>query len=453
MENLIPSKEQEVSLVRKAQAWTRQSLSFKLGIIAVLIIILLIPQSLTNQLILERQDRKWEAENEVMSKWSDRQLLIGPYLSVPYQVQRDVYIDNKVVKKNEQQMAYFFPETLSLDGEVNGEALHRGIFDVVVYKSNLQLTGEFGALNLENLQIKDESIKWSKAKLHFGVNDLRGIGENPKIMVNGKTYSAEPFDDKNNDISGLAVDLDLSEAFSHLKYDCQFQLKGSKELKFVPLGKTTHVVLHGTWKDPSFQGTYLPEHREVSDSGFTSTWKILHFNRAFGQEFSAELPEMYSSSFGLSLLMAVDQYQMSTRTSKYAILIIVLSFLSMFLIEVISNRKIHPFQYILIGLALVLYYTLLIALSEQIGFNQAYLIASICTILLLAFYTQSLFKRWSNMLIFSGMLTLFYVFVFVITKEQDYALLIGSIGLFIALAVTMFATKKIDWFNEKHQAS
>ncbi len=175
----------------------------------------------------------------------------------------------------------------------------------------------------------------------------------------------------------------------------------------------------------------------------------MYFNRSFGQEFSEQLPEMHTSSFGMAVLMAVDQYQMSTRTSKYAILIIILSFLSMFLIEVISKLKIHPFQYILIGLALVLYYTLLIALSEQIGFNKAYLIASISIILLLAFYTQSLFKRWSNMFVFTSMLTVFYTYVFVITKEQDYALLIGSIGLFIALAATMFATKKIDWYNGK----
>lgn len=442
--------ENQKTLTERIQEWTSSSISLKLFIIGFLILMLLIPQSFTNDLIRERQDRQWEAENEITEKWSREQQIVGPYLSIPFYTDEVVEVageeKTKIIRTH--KTAYLFPETLNIDGSVEGEPLHRGIFDVVVYKSKIDIAGNFSQLHYDKLGIIKENINWAKVKMHISVSDLRGIGENPTIEVNGNKFTAEPYNDEINYLSGLAVDLKLTDSIDVLNFSCNIALKGSKELYFVPIGKTTEVNLHGEWKDPSFQGTFLPETRELTDEGFKSTWKVLHFNRPFGQEFVSKLPNLSSASFGIILRMPVDQYQQSTRTSKYALLIIVLSFLSMFLMEVITKSKIHPLQYILVGLALVLYYTLLIALSEQIGFNLAYLISSIATIVLVALYALSFFKSKINMLVFSSTLSLFYAFVFVITKEQDYALLIGSIGLFIALAATMYASRKIDWYKK-----
>lgn len=442
--------ENQKTLTERIQEWTSTSISLKLFIIGFLILMLLIPQSFTNDLIRERQDRQWEAENEITEKWSREQQIVGPYLSIPFYTDEVVEVageeKTKIIRTH--KTAYLFPETLNIDGSVEGEPLHRGIFDVVVYKSKIDIAGNFSQLHYDKLGIIKENINWAKVKMHISVSDLRGIGENPTIDVNGTKFISEPYNDESNLLSGLAVDLNLKDSIDALNFSCNIALKGSKELYFVPIGKTTEVNLHGEWKDPSFQGTFLPETRELTEEGFKSTWKVLHFNRPFGQEFVSKLPNLSSSSFGLILRMPVDQYQQSTRTSKYALLIIVLSFLSMFLMEVITKSKIHPLQYILVGLALVLYYTLLIALSEQIGFNLAYLISSIATIVLVALYALSFFKSKLNMLVFSSTLSLFYAFVFVITKEQDYALLIGSIGLFIALAATMYASRKIEWYKE-----
>ncbi len=439
--------EESKSVIEKFQEWTGKSVSLKLLTIGFIILILLIPQSFISDLINERQLRQIEVEKEVTEKWSRQQTLIGPYISLPFYSVKEMTEDKEVKYVKEHKTAYFFPETLEIDGVIDGKSLHRGIFDVVVYNSNLSLKGKFSKANLASLGIDPTTVSWDKLKMHISLSDMRGIGENTKIMVDGKEKIAEPLHDERNNLSGLVVDLNFDDEMPSINFACNLVLKGSKGMFFSPIGKTTKVNLKGDWSSPSFQGDFIPENREVTDQGFEGQWKVLHFNRPFGQEFVNFLPALEKSSFGLTLNMPVDQYQKSTRTAKYALLIIVLSFLSMFLMEIIGKNKIHPLQYTLVGLALILYYTILIALSEHIGFSLAYLISSAATILLLVLYSFTLFTKKINIIIFAAILCVFYLFIYIITKEQDYALLIGSFGLFIALASTMFASRKINWYK------
>lgn len=437
-----------LSLLDKFQDWIARSTSLKLLVIGFIVLILLIPQSFTIDLINERQARLLETENEVTNKWSRAQTVIGPYLALPYNYYHEVSSngENKVVK--ELKTAYFLPDVLDVKGDLQAESLHRGIFDVVVYKGDIQFKAEFGNIPLQKLGITPDQVLWDQASFLISVSDLRGIGENPDISLNNSPLLSEPFSANQSLQKGLQFPVSLDSLSKELNFSGSLKLKGSKDFQLVPLGKTTVMNLSGNWPNPSFQGEFLPEKRELTKDGFQSTWKVLHFNRPFGQEFSNTLPNFSESSFGLSLKLPVDQYQQSIRTSKYAILIIVLSFLALFLMETFSKRRIHPLQYTLVGFALVLYYTLLIALSEQFGFTIAYLIASIATVGLLAFYSKSLFSKVKTSAIFSGILTAFYIFIFVIIKQQDYALLIGSIGLFLALALTMFISRKIDWYKK-----
>lgn len=435
------------SVLEKFQEWTSKSVSLELLTIGFIILMLLIPQSFISDLISERQIRQLDVEQEVTEKWSRQQTLVGPYLSLPFYTIKEMMVDKEVQYIKEHKTAYFFPETLSIAGAIKGKSLHRGIFDVVVYNSNLILKGNFTKANLVALGIDSANASWDKLKMHVSLSDMRGIGENTTIMINGKEKVAEPYHDEINNLSGLVVDLKSDEEMNAIQFSCKLALKGSKGMFFTPIGKTTTVTLKGDWSSPSFQGDFIPENRNVSESGFESEWKVLHFNRPFGQQFVNNMPDIEKSSFGLTLNMPVDQYQKSTRTAKYALLIIVLSFLSMFLMEIIGKNKIHPLQYTLVGLALILYYTLLIALSEHIGFNKAYFISSASTILLLALYSFTLFTKKINTLIFSIILCIFYLFIYIITKEQDYALLIGSFGLFITLAATMYASRKINWYK------
>jgi inner membrane protein len=225
------------------------------------------------------------------------------------------------------------------------------------------------------------------------------------------------------------------------------RLNGSESLSFIPAGKITKVELNSGWNNPSFTGSFLPDTREIRQDGFSASWKILHLNRNFPQVWTGEQPSLSESVFGVNLLMRVDEYQKNMRTSKYAALFIGLTFLALFIIELLSGRAVHPVQYLLVGLGLALFYSLLLSLSEQIRFPYAYGIASLGMILLISFYSKSVFRQDRLVFWVSGILVVLYAYFYVILQLQDLALLIGSLGLFVILAVVMFLTKGVDWFE------
>ncbi|GAB3218599.1 cell envelope integrity protein CreD [Algoriphagus aestuariicola] len=436
------------SIIDRTQHLVSKSISIKLLVIGFIVAILLIPQSMTLNLIQERQSRMEEAEEDVSSKWSRSQTLAGPFLGVPFYQIKQTETAGQTKTTKELRTAYFFPEDLAILGKLEAQSLHRGIFDVVVYSGDLELNAKFQPLPLGKLSLQPDQMLWDQAALYLGLSDLRGIGENPQIKIDGTTFAAEPFSDEKTLLKGLQIPLQLDSANLGFDFSGKLKVKGSREFQVAPVGKTTQMQLSGNWPSPSFQGEFLPEFRELTEESFSSHWKVLHFNRPFGQEFIGKIPVVENSAFGLSLKLPADQYQQSVRTSKYAVLIIILSFLSLFLMEVFTKKRIHPLQYTLVGFSLVLYYTLLIALSEQLGFQLAYFLASTATVGLLAGYAKSLFGNLKTTALFAGILIVFYSFIFVIVKQQEYALLIGSIGLFVALATTMFISRKIDWYKD-----
>ena len=228
----------------------------------------------------------------------------------------------------------------------------------------------------------------------------------------------------------------------------QLKFKGSSGLDFIPVGKTTLVNLSGPWGNPSFNGEFLPDTRTIAENEFTAEWRVLHFNRPFAQQWIDENKNLAGSDFGVDLLIPVEQYQKSMRTSKYGVLIILLTFVSLFLVEISQKIKIHPFQYILMGAALIVYYTLLLSISEQVGYNGSYLISSMATVVLLTLYSASFLKPKKMVGLFSGLLVAFYGFIYVIIIQQDFSLLTGSIGLFIVISALMYLTRKINWYRE-----
>ena len=426
--------------------WVRQATTIKGLVIFVLTMLLLIPTSMIESLIFERQGRQQEAVAEVSGKWGRQQNLAGPFLILPYELtlrNSDGKIIDKVLKH-----AFYLPDALKINGQVQPELRHRGIFEVVLYSSALSLEGSFGKLQTDQFIPADAQILWEQAQLALSIPDLRGLKDQVKLDWDAQSSLFDP----GIPVSGLAesgihVPISLQkEANGAHTFKISLALKGSGSLFFTPVGKVTEVAISAPWADPSFSGAFLPEEKQIDGSGFTANWKVLNLNRNYPQQWLGEANTSYAeSAFGVDFLLPVDNYQKSTRSVKYAILFISLTFLTIFFIEMRQKTRVHAFQYALIGLALVIFYTLLVSISEHLSFDSAYLIAAIMTIALTTLYANALFASRQMAFLVGGTLTVLYGFLFVVLQQQDYALLIGSIGLFLILAAVMYFSRKIEW--------
>jgi inner membrane protein len=442
-------------LFERFNQWIAESVMIKLFSIGFLVLILLIPASWIEDLINERQSRADTVMKEVASKWSGAQTFTGPVLVIPFTRQEIIqrWQDGKQVDEIKESLhkAFFLPEVLQLSVEVKPEVLHRGIFDVAVYQSNVQVEARFMKPDFSNWAVPADRVHWKDAALVYALSDLRGISENPRFMMGDKNVAAEPSSDiginAGEPRTGLRIPLPWNSADDfNGNFTGMLAIRGSEGLYFVPVGKTTLVKAMGEWNAPSFEGQMLPTERTVSSTGFSANWKVLSFNRPFAQKWMDAEQSLSGNAFGVRLLIPADQYQKSTRTAKYDELIILLAFTVLFLVEITTKIKIHPFQYILIGVALIVYYTLLLSLSEQWGYNTAYAISSVATLGLLTFYSSTFLKRKITGL-FAALMGSFYVFIFVIIQAEDFSLLIGSIGLFVMVGLLMYFSRNIQWYK------
>lgn len=437
--------------------WLKESVTVKLFFIAVLVLLLLIPSSLVQDLIRERTYRQDDMIKEIASQWSGSQLVKGPVLIIPYR--KNVKFINAAQKESTKEVVenlYVLPENLNIKADVSPEVLHRGMFDAVVYNSTIRLSGNFAKADLAMFSLTQEQLILDKARLTFSISDLKGLKNNPVIKAAGQLLTAEPtFNNRDLFDDGLQANINLNGVKDNaFTFDYTLQLKGSQDLHFLHLGKTTDVEATGNWATPSFDGRYLPDTRKVNDKGFIAKWRMVYYNRPYPQQWVADNTllnnekKQEDASFGVKLRLPVDQYQKTMRTSKYAILIILLTFISLFLTEVIRKQRIHVFNYILIGAAMIIYYTLLLSFSEQVGYNIAYLIASVSTIALISVFISSLLHNKKAAGLFAAILSIFYLFIFVVIQLEDLALMIGSIALFIVVALLMYFSRKINW--DKH---
>lgn len=441
---------------------------FKMMIIGVLSLLLLIPTAMIGELIREREVRRNQAIDEIDAKWGNRQVVAGPILTLPYK--KIVLQDGKSVEVLDY--AHFLPDTLSVKGFIAPEMRQRGIYQVAVYGSNIKFEGIFSQPNLSDLSIASEKVLWNEAFVSIGISDMRGIKENVVIKWDGKDSNARP---------GLGKDLSLGGSSAQTRdaimlekipssvgmnsgvnfkvamnpaggkaipYSFGLNLNGSEGLDFVPLGRETNVELASVWQSPNFGGAFLPEKMEVNKEGFKANWKVLQLNRNFPQSWAGNTnQDILSSAFGVNLLIPVDEYQKNSRANKYAILFIALTFLIFFFSEVMNKLRIHPMQYLLVGLALVLFFSLLLSLTEHFNFNFAYLISSLSTISMVTLYSKHIFKSLQMSMLQAGIMLIVYGFIFAILQLQDYSLLVGSIGLFFILAIVMYISRKIDWYE------
>lgn len=427
--------------------WQRNAVILKLSVIFILVLLLLIPKSMIEGVIRERSYRQNEAISEVGEKWGHPQTLTGPYLSIPYD---EVYLDKENKPTKVVRYLHILPKQLETSGNLDPKQLNRGIYDVTVYSSNLEVSGVFELPDLSSLDLDSASIHWNQTKMCMGISDLRGIERELHVMANGKDLLWNPGLPSNGLASeGVSVSLDLKPFFDgkSIDYSIPLQLRGSDHIQFLPLGKTTKTKLTSTWGDPAFDGAFLPVERTVDESGFVGEWEVLHLNRNIPEFFVGTLNNMSSWTYGVRLYIPADGYHQTERAIKYAILFIALTFMIFFFVEIINKLKVHPIQYILIGLALVLFYLLLLSFSEHLNFNASYFISSASTIGLISLYSIAVLKSKQLGMLILGTLTVLYGFVFTLIQMQDFSLLIGSIGLFLILAVMMYFSKSIQWYK------
>ncbi len=442
-----------------------QSNTAKLFMIGFLTLILLIPLALVQDLINERAKRQSDVIDEINSKWGEEVFVYGPILKVPYTTYTTSEVYDKTSgttitqKTPEEHFAYFFPENLINQSEVNTENKKRTNYETAVFTAEMNFKGNYVKPDFSAQKIPNQDIQWDKATLLFRTSNQSSI-KDVSISLGGDKYVFEPVYNKNDKniyinkrtgqrnslkVSSLETSfIDFSQYFENSNFSFSVNYKGSSKISVVPIGKTTQATIKSNWNSPKFDGNFLPNHN-ITNDGFTADWKILHINRPFSQQSFGVLPDISEYTFDVDFIIPVDEYQKNERASKYGFLTIGLTFLIFFLIQTISKIRIHMFQYTMIGLALIMFYTLLISITEHSSFIKAYLIAALMIIALISLYAISILKNKKFPLFIGLSLSALYGFIFVIIQLENYALLAGSIGLFLILAAVMFISRKIDW--------
>jgi len=443
--------------------WLKNSLTARMFIIGFLSLIMLIPLFMVQDLIKERSQRQKAVVSEINDKWGDEVVIYGPILKLPYHSYREKKINNslnQITTETVQEIKYFylFPQELNISSTIDPEIKKRSFYKTVVYKSKTGISGNFSIPNFQEEDIPEESILWEKARIIIKTSNLKGVNDQMHVSLANNTYRfTSKYRNQTDQLSGsnslflMESEVLNKEAISmadNIKFEMDISVNGSSKISFVPIGKTTKAEIVSDWQTSSFTGNFLPYNEDkLKKNGFNAKWKILDINRPFPQNFNDNLPDLTKYSFGVNFLIPVDEYQKSERATKYGFLVIGLTFLLFFLIQTLSKIPIHPFQYVMIGLGLIMFYTLLISISEHSSFLKAYLIAGISVILMISLYSRSILKGWKFPLFIGFSLLTLYSFIYIIIQLENYALLVGSIGLFLILAGLMFVSRKIDWNN------
>lgn len=413
-------------------------ITIKLLIIAGMTLLLLIPTLMIENLITERKTRSEQITDEVSEKWAKTQTITTPYLTIPYTFNTD---------KNQVTHYVSLPtDNIVINGNITPETRHRSIFSVLLYKSALELQGNFH-IPMEELT-KDKKLQLDKASICMGITDFKGIKNLSKAIFNNQTIAFEksmPATFINS--YGLSAPIQLNNPDKNYNFSMHLDINGSNSINFLPVSQNTNITLQSSWPYPSSVGNILPTIQTNADKGFISNWKLSPLNSAFSKTIYTSLSNTGTNTFGMQVLHPTDNYTSTLRCIKYAILLIGLTFTIIFLLEITQNNSMHPVQYLFIGFALCIFYTLLLSFAEFSSFAFAYTIASLAILLLISFYAKSQFKSWKIASGFGGLTALLFSFMYILVNLEDTALIVGSIALFLILAIIMYATRKINWTN------
>ena len=423
----------------------RNSATIKVASIGFLVALLLIPTSMISGLVRERSSTRDEVIQEISQKWGDRQVITGPFLCVPFE---STEMEKNGKSKSRILHVNILPESLQISGQIVPHIRYRSIYEAVLYQTQIDISCRFSLPKPDQLSVSVEKIFFDKATFSIGITDMRGIKENITIQFNDQIFKGGP-GLKTTDIaaSGVSCVVPLLSSSRKLDFNTKLSLNGSQELQFIPVGEITSVQLTSEWTSPSFKGAFLPENPTLTDKGFSANWHILHLNRNFPQFWVGNQYQVHGSAFGLKLLVTADVYQKLTRIVKYALMFIIFTFSAFFLSEIIHQKRVHPIQYMLIGFAIVLFYALLLSISEHLNFNLSYALSALAITTIITGYSKAILRSYYFALTVFGIMVTLYAYLYIVLQLADYALVMGCIGLFLILATIMYITRKIDWYS------
>lgn len=434
-------------------------LTIKLGAIALLILLLLIPLLMIDGVIDERQQLRDGVLEDIARSSSYSQQLSGPVMVVPYRKVVRTWKTNEKTNQRyedigeERGRLYFLPERFELDGQVQTELRKRGIYEARLFHADNRINGHFSLPAQLGIKENFADYQFDAPFLAVGISDIRGIENALKLELDGQRLDFVPGTEVGWLGQGVRVALPVLDTSKPVEMAFAFDLRlqGTGSLQVLPVGKTSSVSLSANWPHPSFVGNFLPAKREINDQGFSADWQTSFFStnlqEAMDRCVLGDCEAFNGRSFGVSFIDPVDQYLKSDRAIKYALLFIVLTFAGFFLFEVLKSLAVHPVQYALVGVALAFFYLLLLSLSEHIGFALAYVLSASACVLLIGFYVCHVLRSVRHGLSFSAGLAALYGLLYGLLSAEDYALLMGSLLLFGLLVVFMVLTRKLDWYG------
>jgi inner membrane protein len=433
------------------------SLGGKFFVVAALTLLLVIPLFMVFLIMWDRSSTATQVKRDITAGWAAEQTLRGPYLVIPFsRMELQTIEDNGKTRQIQTMLndaVVVAPSDLAVQATLAPERRKRALFEVILYTAKVVMRGRFTLPDLKALDVRWEELKLDRAYLTLNVGDAKGItGGLPQIRVNGKMVDLKPGAGE-LPLPGAAmhalVDPRSLAAGQPIEIAATLQLKGSTNFSVQSIAKALTVTIASPWASPSFVGGFLPDSRAVSDKGFSARWSSTYLAQNKPVEWRLRVgnvqPGDDSISVGASLIDPVDLYGQATRAAKYGILFIAFTFLAYFLFEAVGKAAVHPVEYTLAGLGLILFFLLMLSFAEYIGFGRAYWLAALTMIGLLTAYSRAVLKSGKRALAIFGLLLGLYAFLYVLLQLEDYALLLGSLVLLVALAVVMYVTRNVNW--------
>ena len=426
----------------------KSPLFWKVSTLIGCMILLLIPLTLVSTLVSEREGYRSDVDAALRQSTSGPQKLVGPLIAIPV---TEIYTRIEEQKEVEHRRTFihlWLPESLMVDGNQNVESRKIGIYEGQIWHNQLGMKAVFDSSKLE--AIRGDNFVLGKPYIVLGVSDARGIGTVSASLANGEPLTVEPGSAVSGELQGLHIPLAQSTLVQNkLNLDMSLQLSGTGSFSVVPLGRNSELSLQSNWPHPGFVGNFLPVKREISSTGFQAQWQSSWFANDLGSQFGNTSSVLWQNlpAFNVSVATPADQYQLTDRALKYAILLIALTFMAFFVFETLTALRLHPMQYLLVGLSLVMFYLVLLALSEHIGFTPAWIVASLVGALMNGIYLQAVLKGWRNSMLFTAALLGLDAVMWFLLRSEDSALLLGSGVLLMALFAVMFLTRHFDWYS------